>query len=135
MIYDLRFTISSRHARGIEYLCQLLGLILQCPQSLGLQKARSLGKLDPKACLIGLLEHDGNFVDEISARFAAQGRAVVGGDRAPATRDLIGHSPAGYGLGQRIREFQNTNSKLHGSLLEFFGSHRPASLPLGNHQS
>jgi hypothetical protein len=128
MILDLRSMISRRRARGVEDFRQLLGFVLQCDQALRREEFGAFGDLQPQPRFIRLLEDDRDFVDEVSPRLSPERRALIGRDRAPASRHLVGHRPSRGRRWERIRQFQNADREPYRPFFELSRIHTPSYL-------
>jgi hypothetical protein len=141
MIYDLRFTIAGGRARGVKNLCQLFGFAFEGVEFGGGKQTREFGQFNPETCFVRLFKDDGDLVDEVSPRFAAQRSALIGRHGSAAARNLVRNRPPRRLVRQGVCKLQNTDSKLHGALFEFDGCHKTVNLPTGaqssivNHQS
>jgi hypothetical protein len=124
MIDDLRFMIAGGHAGCIENFCQFFGFNAQFGQSFGRQQTGALNQINPERRFIRFFQNNGDFIDEISARFSAKRGAVIGRHRTAAARHLICNCSARDFIRQRIREFQNAHGKLHRSFFEFSRIHK-----------
>jgi hypothetical protein len=111
--------ITAGHSGRVKDLCQFFRLPAQGGQTLGEKQPGEFRQFNPEPCFIRFLQHDCDLVDEIRPGFGAQDCAIIGCNRSAASRHLIGDGSTRRLVGERIRELQNADSKLHRSLFKF----------------
>ena len=112
MIYDLRFMIAGGSAGCVENFCQFPGLGAQFGQTLEWQQSGAFSQFNPKRRLVRFFKNYRDFVDEICARFSAQGRAIIRRHRTAAARNLIcdGRPETVLGIASAIFKIRTANS-------------------------
>jgi len=120
---DLRLMIERSRSRGVKDFDQFNRLSLQFRHPPRRDQSTMFGDFNPQISFVGFLQNDGDFVNKIRARLAAQRRTIIRRHRTATPCDLIGNGLSRRCPGQGIRKFHYPDRKLKGSFLELFISH------------